>query len=52
MNRSMAEMRDYTMNFGSGRPPAVRCAGLTGFRKLACAEIHFARAAAMLCHGH
>ena len=48
----MAEIRNYTMNFGSGRPLAVRRAGLTCLRKLACAEIHFARAAATLCCGH
>jgi hypothetical protein len=33
----MAEIRNYTLNFGSGRPavPALTCA----LRKLACAEI-------------
>ncbi len=31
----MAEIRNYTMNFGFGRP-----AGLTCWRKLAYAEIH------------
>jgi hypothetical protein len=48
----MAEIRNYTMNFGSGRPLAVRRAGLTYTGKLACAEVHFARAGATLCLGH
>ncbi len=32
----MAEIRNYTMNFGSGRPAGLTFAALT----LACAEIH------------
>jgi hypothetical protein len=34
----MPEIRNYTMNFASGRPaaPALTCAA----RKLACAEMH------------
>jgi hypothetical protein len=31
----MAEIRNYTMNFASGRPSALTC-----WRKLACAEIN------------
>ncbi|MBK7745606.1 MAG: hypothetical protein IPI40_19245 [Betaproteobacteria bacterium] len=31
----MAEIRNYTMNFGSGRPAALTC-----WRKSACTEIH------------
>jgi hypothetical protein len=37
----MAEIRNYTMNFGSGRPPASSVAGLTCCGKLASAEIHY-----------
>ncbi|HJQ61878.1 MAG TPA: hypothetical protein VJ834_03385 [Burkholderiales bacterium] len=48
----MAEIRNYTMNFGFGRPPSMRLAGLTCRGKLACAEIHFERATAELCYGH
>jgi hypothetical protein len=35
----MAEIKNYTLNFGYGRPAALTC-----FRKLACAEIHGERA--------
>jgi hypothetical protein len=35
----MAEIRNYTMNFGSGRPPALTCS-----RRSACTEIHRGRA--------
>jgi hypothetical protein len=31
----MAEIRNYTMNFGSGRPRALTC-----WRRSACTEIH------------
>ncbi len=33
----MAEIRNYTMNFGYGRPAGLRFAALTS----ACAEIHW-----------
>lgn len=35
----MAEIKNYTMNFGFGRPAALTCLG-----KLASAEIHGERA--------
>ncbi len=31
----MAELKDYTMDFGAGLPLALTC-----LRKLACAEVH------------
>ncbi len=46
----MAEIRNYTMNFGSGRPLSVQVAVLTCRGKLACAEIHVECAGAEQCH--
>jgi hypothetical protein len=36
----MAEIKNYTLNFGDGRPSALTCA----LRKSACAEIQRERA--------
>jgi hypothetical protein len=41
----MAEIRNYTMNFGSGRPAKPALTWLRG--RLACTEIHLHRDLAM-----
>jgi hypothetical protein len=48
----MAEIRNYTMNFGFGRSPVIRMASLTCMGKLACAEIHLDSAGDVPCPGH